>query len=136
MLVLLRWGLRHERLVVKAYTLACLAWLGLLIIAAPAAAESPSKLTSYLAVALLLGVPPLAPLYLIKRRESRARRPPPLDPYLISAREKLAAIDKYFKGQVEVTWSPVVSLAHDVLMSLAQRMLIDLKGAEGVKALE
>jgi uncharacterized protein YutE (UPF0331/DUF86 family) len=131
------WGLRHEKILVRVYTYAILAWLTILALASLAAPtpEPAAKLSAMLFAILLLWGPTLIPLYLLKRRE-RGKPPSMPDPYLASALEKLKAIERYLKGEVSVTWSPVVALAHDALLTYMQRMLVELKGPDGVKMIE
>jgi DNA-binding Lrp family transcriptional regulator len=131
------WGLKHRKILVRVYTYTILAWLAFIVLVSLTAStlEPTSRLSTMLLVVLLFWMPTLIPLYLLKRRE-RGKPPSMPDPYLASALEKLKAIERYLKGEVSVTWSPVVTLAHDALLTYMQRMLVELKGPDGVKTVE
>ena len=140
MLSTILWGLRHRRLVIRIYTIACLIWLILLILAFSYYVASNLTLEGIIGALLgviLLGVPPLAVIMYLRRKTGKMKEKElELDPYLISAKEKIIAMEKYFKGETSVSWSPVVTLAHDALMATLQRMIIDVKGSKGIQVIE
>lgn len=136
-----RWGLKHHKFSIKLYTVICIIWLAFWALVVTAAAaisgSEASALAAYVIIYAIFAAPFLIPLYLLRRRES-GKTPEQLlnDPYLIAAVEKLHSIERYCRGDVSVAWGPVVTMAHDALMSVMHKMLIDAKGAEGVKILE
>lgn len=144
MLSTILWGLRHRRLIVRVYTVLCLAWLLLLIgVCSSLIVSNPSLgyIAANVITIVLLGFPPIGVIAYLKGREEKGRakkmiRQRIVDPYLISAKEKITAMERYFEGETSVSWSPIITLAHDSLISVLQRMIIDLKGSEGVPILE
>lgn len=141
MVSFIAWGLRHKKWYIRTYSYACLTWLAILVLTIAsyihnAGLDAFSILTSIFVV-VLLGVPPLAVLALLARREMRkVSLVSKLDPYLISALDKVRSAEEYFKGKTSVSWSPVISMSHDAILSLLQRKLIDVKGAEGVSIID
>jgi len=137
---LILWGLKHSRLFIKIYTIVCLFWLIILITAFTSYILAKLSIENVLAsifAILILGLPPLLVLAFLKRREEKLRRRmPKVDPYILSAVEKIKAMEKYFKGVTSVSWSPVISMAHDALLALLQKMIIDSKGSEGIALIE
>ena len=83
---------------------------------------------------LVFMVLPGIPLLYLKRRERKVKVL--LDPYLASVRQKLADINRYFKGETSVSWSPVITLSYEALLSIMEKMLIDVMGVSGVKVIE
>lgn len=141
MLSSISWGLKHKKWRIRIHTYACMAWLVLLVVAVASIIHEKGlnlgNVVTGVFIIILLGLPPLAVLPLLKRREAKMEKSMSvLDPYLVSALEKVKAIEDYFKGRTYVPWSPVITMAHDAALSVLQRMLIDLKGAEGVAMIE
>ncbi|MEM1738208.1 MAG: hypothetical protein QXF72_02495 [Nitrososphaerota archaeon] len=139
MLLTVLWGLRHRRLAIRIYTLLCSMWLLLLatfyfsFIIANVTLESA---IGGIILVFMLGFPPLIPIIYLRRREEKKVKEVRIDPYLSSAKEKALAMERYFKGETSVSWSPIITLAHDALISILQRMLIDLKGSEAISIIE
>lgn len=138
------WGLTHKRIAIKVYTVCYLIW-SLLILAAMLAGlvEGSLNIASFIFGFIIMVFIPGTPLIFFYFKEQSETVQPSefstalkLDPYLVSAKEKIAAMEKYFKGETAVSWSPIISLAHDAAMSILQRLLIDHKGAEGVSIIE
>ncbi|MEM1661085.1 MAG: hypothetical protein QXR17_08130 [Candidatus Bathyarchaeia archaeon] len=133
------WGIRHKRLAIKIYTILCIIWLIILVIAIISHVSLRPTLENVgggVATVIILGLPPIAVIAYLKRREGKRLKEIGVDPYLLSAREKVIAMERYFRGETSVSWSPIITLAHDALLSALQRMVIDLKGSEGVSMIE
>ncbi|MEM2569879.1 MAG: hypothetical protein QXT67_08100 [Candidatus Bathyarchaeia archaeon] len=133
------WGIRHKHLAIKIYTILCIIWLIILVMAAISHISLRPTLEGIgggVATVIILGLPPIAVIAYLKRREEKRLKKVGVDPYLLSAREKVIAMEKYFKGETSVSWSPIITLAHDALLSALQRMVIDLKGSDGVSMIE
>ena len=133
------WGIRHKHLAIKIYTILCIIWLIILVIAIISHVSLRPTLENVgggVATVIILGLPPIAVIAYLKRREGKRLKEVGIDPYLLSAREKVIAMERYFKGETSVSWSPIITLAHDALLSALQRMVIDLKGSEGVSMIE
>jgi len=133
------WGIRHKRLAIKIYTILCIIWLIILVMAAISHVSLRPTLEGIgggIATAIILGLPPIAVIAYLKRREGKRLKEVGIDPYLLSAREKVIAMERYFRGETSVSWSPIITLAHDALLSALQRMVIDLKGSDGVSMIE
>jgi len=133
------WGIRHKHLAIKIYTILCIIWLIILVIATISHVSLRPTLENVgggVATAIILGLPPIAVIAYLKRREGKRLKEVGIDPYLLSAREKVIAMERYFRGETSVSWSPIITLAQDALLSALQRMVIDLKGGEGVSMIE
>jgi hypothetical protein len=147
----LRWGFKHPRVLVKAYTLFFIAWTVfwvVVIVALPFyylstdPSAAPSNLFSASLIILLIFIlPPFLPLYYYYRRSSKALPKVPavkeekvLDPYLASVREKFTDAESYFRGE-RVQWGPVIVDMFDAVMFALQRLVIDLKGVEPIESL-
>jgi len=133
------WGIRHKHLAIKIYTILCIIWLIILVIAIISHVSLRPTLENVgggVATVIILGLPPIAVIAYLKRREGKRLKEVGIDPYLLSAREKVIAMERYFKGETSVSWSPIITLAHDALLSALQRMVIDFKGSEGVSMIE
>jgi hypothetical protein len=147
----LRWGFKHPRALVKAYTLFFVAWTVfwvVVIVALPFyylsidLSTSPSTLFSASLIILLIFIlPPFLPLYYYYRRSSKVpqktlvvKEEKVLDPYLASVREKFADAESYFRGE-RVQWGPVIVDMFDAVMFALQRLVIDLKGVEPIEGL-
>ena len=50
------------------------------------------------ATVIILGPPPIAVIAYLKRREEKRLKEVGIDPYLLSAREKVIAMERYFRG--------------------------------------
>ncbi|MEM0308769.1 MAG: hypothetical protein QXO64_07500 [Thermofilaceae archaeon] len=142
-LALLRWGLKHAKLSVRIYTIVCIIWIAFWALVSLAAAVALDGLAGAVSALIIFGLftaPLTIPLYILKRREAakigEIQQPLPADPYLIAAQEKLRSIERYCKGDVSVAWGPVVTMAHDALISIMHRLVIDAKGPEGIKIIE
>jgi len=133
------WGIRHKHLAIKIYTILCIIWLIILVMAAISHISLRPTLEGIgggVATVIILGLPPIAVIAYLKRREGKRLKEVGVDPYLLSAREKVIAMERYFRGETSVSWSPIITLAHDALLSALQRMVIDLKGSDGVSMIE
>ena len=133
------WGIRHKHLAIKIYTILCIIWLIILVMAAISHISLRPTLEGIgggVATVIILGLPPIAVIAYLKRREGKRLKEVGVDPYLLSAREKVIAMERYFRGETSVSWSPIITLAQDALLSALQRMVIDLKGGEGVSMIE
>ncbi|MEM1829773.1 MAG: hypothetical protein QXV79_03955, partial [Thermofilaceae archaeon] len=140
---LFRWGLKHAKLSIRIYTIFCIIWLAfwtLVFLSAATTLDSPAVVVSAVILFGLITAPFIIPLYILKRREAtkalKVHQPPLVDPYLLAAQEKLRSIERYCKGDVSVAWGPVVTMAHDALISIMHRLVIDAKGPEGIKIIE
>ena len=51
-----------------------------------------------IATVIILGLSPIAVIAYLKRREEKRLKKVGVDPYLLSAREKVIAMERYFRG--------------------------------------
>ena len=136
---LIIWALKRGGIFLRIYTIVCIIWwVILLAVVCYGLSRNPSVESFFTALfgITLFGAPLIIPIMYARYKSLRGSKAPPLDPFLISVKEKCEAIKKYLKGEVSVTWSPIVSLAHDATLSFLQKLLIDVKGAEGVRIIE
>ncbi|MEM3712205.1 MAG: hypothetical protein QXR97_01505 [Thermoproteota archaeon] len=149
---ILKWGLSHARILVKAYTVFLILWalfwtvviVAIPIYYLPTSHYNESPLGLFLAGLVLFSIfvlLPFLPLYYYYRKSSMVHPKPPvtikekvLDPYLVSVREKFADAESYFRGE-RVQWGPVIVDMFDAVMLTLQRLVIDLKGVAPIEDL-
>lgn len=147
---ILKWGLKHSRILVKAYTAFLILWTVfwfLLMITMPIyylsknSYDPVSLFSANLIIFLLFVLPPFLPLYYYYRKSFKVSPKPAviregkvLDPYLVSVREKFADAESYFRGE-RVQWGPVIVDMFDAVMLVLQRLVIDLKGVAPIEDL-
>jgi len=144
----LKWGLKHPKILVKAYTLIFIIWTAFWILVLfaydyenPKGESFSVLLFASLFILLIFVLPPFLPLYYYYRKSYRTTPKPPvltkekvLDPYLASVREKFSDAESYFRGE-RVQWGPVIVDMFDAVMLTLQRLVIDAKGIEPIEEL-
>ncbi|MGB9760851.1 MAG: hypothetical protein ACPLZG_13560 [Thermoproteota archaeon] len=151
-LKVLRWGLRHKKILVKVYTFSfiiwALFWIMLIIVACTSEEMSkyslPVLLLSGFVMLLIFIVPPFLPLYYYYYKQSKLKpevsvetkvKEKVLDPYLSSVKENVFEVESYFKGEKGISWGPVIVHLFDAVMLTLQRLVIDKKGVKPIEEL-
>ena len=155
------WGVRHRSQAIRALGYVCF-FLFMLLPVATVVLESlmvrlaglaPAVLTieliravsTYASYPTLLGLLLLIALAYLKHREDELReRLLRTNPHISSAIRLVESAETYLRGaalkrlfeDAEVLWGPVVCMAHDALLAVFQRMIIDSKGIEGLSIIE
>jgi hypothetical protein len=141
--------MRIRDLLIKVYTVTYVLWFFIFIAAFIAGFKAEQQyINIFVAAFILLVVLPGIPVVYIYRgslrnlltgaysrlRGERKRRRI-LDPYLASVNNKMRSMNRYFKGETSVSWSPVISIAYEAMLSLLQRIIID-REPDGIKLIE
>lgn len=143
----LEWGFKHQRILVRIFTLFCIIWMIIWTLAFISffwIELSPILILSSFVAFLILVIPPFLPLYYYYHKQITTKpiisekimvKEKILDPYLASVKEKISETESYFKGEKGVSWGPVIVLLFDALMFMLQRLIIDIKGIKPIEEL-